>query len=277
MIFLVPTFPLLPVSLSRDVRYRTTTWKCTLSLFVALPRVSVRSSSSSTDFTKLKATPRSSSSLSLRLPSHFTSRLHPTLRLVLYRARSLQAHGIWCCFNDMNIDIKKRLMKAGEHSRERRARKFGEIPHSRLLIFRWDSLNSQYCASHFTQSSRFLLFYFLFSISCYIAISHSYFSLLYLFAGPPSVPDVPPRNPTMSRMNGRVPQGIVNDLDMDFEPSCLVRTPSGNVYIPSGNLSEFRKAARTTHKEKICFLFSVSMWDDEMSWMMLYNITMYSR
>lgn len=54
------------------------------------------------------------------------------------------------------------------------------------------------------------------------------------------VPDVPPRNPTMSRLNGRV-QGIVNDLDMDFEPSCLVRTPSGNVYIPSGNLSKYMK------------------------------------
>lgn len=51
---------------------------------------------------------------------------------------------------------------------------------------------------------------------------------------------MPPRNPTMSRMNGRV-QGLANDLDMDFEPSCLVRTPSGNVYIPSGNLSEFKK------------------------------------
>lgn len=56
-----------------------------------------------------------------------------------------------------------------------------------------------------------------------------------------NAPDVPPRNPTMSRMNGRV-QGIANDLDMDFEPSCLVRTPSGNVYIPSGNL--------TTNKSK---------------------------
>lgn len=63
-----------------------------------------------------------------------------------------------------------------------------------------------------------------------------------LLEGPPppltAPPDVPPRNPTMSRMNGRV-QGIANDLDMDFEPSCLVRTPSGNVYIPSGNLSKF--------------------------------------
>lgn len=51
---------------------------------------------------------------------------------------------------------------------------------------------------------------------------------------------MPPRNPTMSRMNGRV-QGIANDLDLDFEPSCLVRTPSGNVYIPSGNLSKKNK------------------------------------
>lgn len=55
----------------------------------------------------------------------------------------------------------------------------------------------------------------------------------------PNAPDVPPRNPTMSRMNmnGRI-QGLSNDLDLDFEPSCLVRTPSGNVYIPSGNLSK---------------------------------------
>lgn len=45
-------------------------------------------------------------------------------------------------------------------------------------------------------------------------------------------PDVPPRNPTMSRMNGRV-TGNPSDLGVDFEPSCLVRTPSGNVYIPS--------------------------------------------
>lgn len=50
-----------------------------------------------------------------------------------------------------------------------------------------------------------------------------------------SAPDVPPRNPTMNRINGRIP----NDLDMDCEPSCLVRTPSGNIYIPSGNISKF--------------------------------------
>ncbi|XP_062564710.1 teneurin-m isoform X2 [Armigeres subalbatus] len=53
---------------------------------------------------------------------------------------------------------------------------------------------------------------------------------------PPSAPpDVPPRNPTMNRMNGRV-TGNPTELGVDFEPSCLVRTPSGNVYIPSGNL-----------------------------------------
>ncbi|XP_037907848.1 teneurin-m isoform X3 [Hermetia illucens] len=51
---------------------------------------------------------------------------------------------------------------------------------------------------------------------------------------PSAPPDVPPRNPTMNRMNGR---GNPNDLNVDFEPSCLVRTPSGNVYIPSGNLN----------------------------------------
>ncbi|KAL7734619.1 hypothetical protein ACLKA6_010925 [Drosophila palustris] len=59
---------------------------------------------------------------------------------------------------------------------------------------------------------------------------------------PTAPPDVPPRNPTMSRMNNaRLIAGAVannpNDLGVDFEPSCLVRTPSGNVYIPSGNIN----------------------------------------
>lgn len=57
---------------------------------------------------------------------------------------------------------------------------------------------------------------------------------------PSAPPDVPPRNPTMSRMNnGRLVAANPNDLGVDFEPSCLVRTPSGNVYIPSGNLSKY--------------------------------------
>ncbi|XP_021940923.1 teneurin-m isoform X3 [Zootermopsis nevadensis] len=51
-----------------------------------------------------------------------------------------------------------------------------------------------------------------------------------------SPPDVPPRNPSMNRLNGRVATGIMGnpaDRDGDFEPSYLVRTPSGNVYIPT--------------------------------------------
>ncbi|XP_055907187.1 teneurin-m isoform X3 [Eupeodes corollae] len=54
---------------------------------------------------------------------------------------------------------------------------------------------------------------------------------------PSAPPDVPPRNPTMNRMNNGRLAGNPNDLGVDFEPSCLVRTPSGNVYIPSGNLN----------------------------------------
>ncbi|XP_055596104.1 teneurin-m isoform X3 [Uranotaenia lowii] len=65
---------------------------------------------------------------------------------------------------------------------------------------------------------------------------------------PPSAPpDVPPRNPTMSRMNGRV-TGNPTELGVDFEPSCLVRTPSGNVYIPSGNLAINNKGSPIDYK-----------------------------
>lgn len=48
----------------------------------------------------------------------------------------------------------------------------------------------------------------------------------------------------MNRINGRV-TGNPTELGVDFEPSCLVRTPSGNVYIPSGNIS---KCTLHTHK-----------------------------
>ncbi|XP_050092501.1 teneurin-m isoform X3 [Anopheles aquasalis] len=65
---------------------------------------------------------------------------------------------------------------------------------------------------------------------------------------PPSAPpDVPPRNPTMNRMNGRV-TGNPTELGVDFEPSCLVRTPSGNVYIPSGNLAINNKGSPIDYK-----------------------------
>ncbi len=54
-----------------------------------------------------------------------------------------------------------------------------------------------------------------------------------------SGPDVPPRNLTMSRLNGRLgttgSHHRPSDLDGEFEPSCLVRTPSGSVYIPPGS------------------------------------------
>ncbi|XP_072158624.1 teneurin-m isoform X3 [Bemisia tabaci] len=54
----------------------------------------------------------------------------------------------------------------------------------------------------------------------------------------PHPPDVPPRNPTMNRLPVRLgdiplPHTHHTDLDDDFEPSCIVRTPSGNVYIPA--------------------------------------------
>nr|XP_015834527.1 PREDICTED: teneurin-m isoform X2 [Tribolium castaneum] len=58
-----------------------------------------------------------------------------------------------------------------------------------------------------------------------------------LLDGAPRPPDVPPRNPTMNRLNGRLATAPPADPTQDFEPSCLVRTPSGNVYIPSGTLN----------------------------------------
>ncbi|XP_024082461.1 teneurin-m isoform X3 [Cimex lectularius] len=47
-----------------------------------------------------------------------------------------------------------------------------------------------------------------------------------------SVPDVPPRNPAMNRHNGRLPASHPPH-ELDFEPSCVVRSSSGSVYIPS--------------------------------------------
>ncbi|CAH1124665.1 unnamed protein product [Ceutorhynchus assimilis] len=58
----------------------------------------------------------------------------------------------------------------------------------------------------------------------------------------PRPPDVPPRNPTMNRHNGRLASAPPQDPNQDFEPSCLVRTPSGNVYIPSGTLNHSKNS-----------------------------------
>lgn len=56
-------------------------------------------------------------------------------------------------------------------------------------------------------------------------------------SAPRGPPDVPPRNPAMSRLNGRLPGSHAasdHERDPELEPSCLVRTPSGNFYnIPS--------------------------------------------
>ncbi|ENN71898.1 hypothetical protein YQE_11435, partial [Dendroctonus ponderosae] len=43
----------------------------------------------------------------------------------------------------------------------------------------------------------------------------------------------------MSRLNGRLASAPPQDPNQGFEPSCLVRTPSGNVYIPSGTLIQY--------------------------------------
>lgn len=70
----------------------------------------------------------------------------------------------------------------------------------------------------------------------------------------------------MSRLNGRA-VGLMgqSERDGEFEPSCLVRTPSGNVYIPSGTFQvlenwrcslEKKHAANlvNTQLHGVCFL-----------------------
>ncbi|KAG5882426.1 hypothetical protein JTB14_007052 [Gonioctena quinquepunctata] len=69
-----------------------------------------------------------------------------------------------------------------------------------------------------------------------------------LLDGVPRPPDVPPRNPTMSRLNGRLASLPPSESAQDFEPSCLVRTPSGNVYIPSGTLNHPNKNPTIDYK-----------------------------
>ncbi|XP_026674472.1 teneurin-m isoform X7 [Ceratina calcarata] len=52
-------------------------------------------------------------------------------------------------------------------------------------------------------------------------------------SAPRGPPDVPPRNPTMSRVNGRLPGSHAAsdyERDPDLQPSCLVRTSSGSLY-----------------------------------------------
>ncbi|XP_044012894.1 teneurin-m isoform X2 [Aphidius gifuensis] len=72
---------------------------------------------------------------------------------------------------------------------------------------------------------------------------------------PRGPPDVPPRNPTMSRLNGRIPGSHAAseyERDPDLEPSCLVRTPSGNVYnIPKIPKNEYSNKNQSTGNSPI--------------------------
>ncbi|XP_046748396.1 teneurin-m isoform X1 [Diprion similis] len=72
---------------------------------------------------------------------------------------------------------------------------------------------------------------------------------------PRGPPDVPPRNPTMSRLNGRLPGSHAtsdHERDPDLEPSCLVRTPSGNFYnIPKIPKNEYNNKNQSTGNSPI--------------------------
>ncbi|XP_034946583.1 teneurin-m isoform X3 [Chelonus insularis] len=74
-------------------------------------------------------------------------------------------------------------------------------------------------------------------------------------SAPRGPPDVPPRNPTMNRLNGRLPGSHTtseHDRDPDLEPSCLVRTPSGNFYnIPKIPKNEYNNKNQSTGNSPI--------------------------
>ncbi|XP_031338872.1 teneurin-m isoform X6 [Photinus pyralis] len=67
----------------------------------------------------------------------------------------------------------------------------------------------------------------------------------------PRPPDVPPRNPTMNRLNGRL-ASQPSAPNEDFEPSCLVRTPSGNVYIPTNTLNHSKNPTMDYKSNSSC-------------------------
>ncbi|XP_078038060.1 teneurin transmembrane protein Ten-m isoform X2 [Augochlora pura] len=69
-------------------------------------------------------------------------------------------------------------------------------------------------------------------------------------SAPRGPPDVPPRNPTMSRVNGRLPGSHAasdHERDPDLQPSCLVRTSSGGFYsIPKIPKNEYNNKNQST-------------------------------
>ncbi|XP_076630830.1 teneurin transmembrane protein Ten-m isoform X5 [Colletes latitarsis] len=74
-------------------------------------------------------------------------------------------------------------------------------------------------------------------------------------SAPRGPPDVPPRNPTMSRVNGRLPGSHAvsdHERDPDLQPSCLVRTPSGGFYsIPKIPKNEYNNKNQSTGNSPI--------------------------
>ncbi|XP_031828732.1 teneurin transmembrane protein Ten-m isoform X3 [Nomia melanderi] len=74
-------------------------------------------------------------------------------------------------------------------------------------------------------------------------------------SAPRGPPDVPPRNPTMSRVNGRLPGShgaSDHERDPDLQPSCLVRTSSGGFYsIPKIPKSEYNNKNQSTGNSPI--------------------------
>ncbi|CAK9830532.1 Ten-m [Anthophora retusa] len=74
-------------------------------------------------------------------------------------------------------------------------------------------------------------------------------------SAPRGPPDVPPRNPTMSRVNGRLPGSQAasdHERDSDLQPSCLVRTSSGGFYsIPKIPKNEYNNKNQSTGNSPI--------------------------
>ncbi|XP_076290025.1 teneurin transmembrane protein Ten-m isoform X6 [Lasioglossum baleicum] len=74
-------------------------------------------------------------------------------------------------------------------------------------------------------------------------------------SAPRGPPDVPPRNPTMSRVNGRLPGShgaSDHERDPELQPSCLVRTSSGGFYsIPKIPKNEYNNKNQSTGNSPI--------------------------
>ncbi|XP_034187283.2 teneurin transmembrane protein Ten-m isoform X3 [Osmia lignaria lignaria] len=74
-------------------------------------------------------------------------------------------------------------------------------------------------------------------------------------SAPRGPPDVPPRNPTMSRVNGRLPGSHTasdHERDPDLQPSCLVRSPSGGFYsIPKIPKNEYNNKNQSSGNSPI--------------------------